>query len=166
MNKEKLSVENLDILMRKYDRPGPRYTCYPTAPIFSKEFGHEKFVEEISKTNRSDVSTDLSLYIHIPFCDSLCCFCGRTTSITKNRERIREYLVYLKKEIDLLSSYISSQRKVVQMYWGGETPTYLEPAEISEITSYIKEKFRSNSEAEVSAEIDPRGLVSEHLQAL
>ena len=120
MNKEKLSVENLDIIMRKYDRPGPRYTCYSTALIFSKEFGHEKFVEEISKTNRSDVSTDLSLYIHIPFCDSLCYFCGCTTSITKNRERIKKYLIYLKKEIDLLSPIYPPSEKLCRCIGAAE----------------------------------------------
>jgi oxygen-independent coproporphyrinogen-3 oxidase len=108
-NKEKPLIENLDIQIRKYDRPGPRYTGYPTVPIFSKEFGHEKFVKEISKINRSNVSTDLSLYIHIPFRDSLCYFCGCTTSMTKNRERTKKHLIYLKKKIDLLSSRISTQ---------------------------------------------------------
>ena len=157
---------NLTELMKKYDRPGPRYTSYPTAPLFSKEYNHEKYKEEIIRTNQPDNTTDLSLYIHIPFCDTLCYFCGCTTVITKNRDRVKEYINYLKKEIDLLSSHISPKRKVVQMHWGGGTPTYLTPSEISDLASYFRSKFSFSKEAEISAEIDPRELSFEHMQAL
>ena len=157
---------HLTELMNKYDRPGPRYTSYPTAPLFSKEYNHDKYKEEIIRTNRPDNTTNLSLYIHIPFCDTLCYFCGCTTVITKNRGRVKEYINYLKKEIDLLSSYISPKRKVVQMHWGGGTPTYLTPPEISDLTSYFRKKFNFSNDAEVSAEIDPRELSFEHMQAL
>jgi len=157
---------NLTELMKKYDRPGPRYTSYPTAPLFSKEYGHEKYREEVVKTNHPENTTDLSLYLHIPFCDTLCYFCGCTTIITKNRERVKDYLDYLKREIDLLSSYISQKRKVIQMHWGGGTPTYLTPSEISDIAAYFRQRFKFSDDAEVSVEIDPRELTFEHMQTL
>ena len=161
-----LTGPNLAELMKKYDRPGSRYTSYPTTPLFSKEFSYKRYKREISKLNHPDNKTDLSLYLHIPFCDTLCYFCGCTTIITQNRERVKEYLDYLKREIDLLSSYIHPNRKVIQMHWGGGTPTYLTPIEISEIASYIKKRFNFTDDAELSVEIDPIDLTLEHLQSL
>lgn len=163
---DELIGDNIISLMQKYDKPGPRYTSYPTAPMFSKEFGPTNFTDEIILSNNNSASSDLSLYIHIPFCDTLCYFCGCTTVITKNRERISEYLKYLKSEIDLLASLISSSRSVVQMHWGGGTPTYLTPDEISGLTKHIKSKFNFSPAAEVSVEMDPRDLTSEHVKAL
>ncbi len=153
-------------LMTKYDRPGPRYTSYPTAPMFTKSFGPEEFEKALAESNEGKSTADLSLYVHIPFCDTLCYFCGCTTLITRNRERIAEYLVHLKQEIDLLASRIGTDRKVVQMHWGGGTPTYLSPSEITGLASHIFSKFNFDRGAEVSVEIDPRGLTLEHLRAL
>jgi len=161
-----LLSKNLTDLMKKYDRPGPRYTSYPTAPMFSGDFDHERNKEEIVRSNSSTNTADLSLYVHIPFCDTLCYFCGCTTIITKSRERVKEYIHYLKGEIDLLASHVAPQRKIAQMHWGGGTPTYLTPAEISDITLYIKKRFNFSNNAEVSVEIDPRDLSFEHLEAL
>jgi oxygen-independent coproporphyrinogen-3 oxidase len=162
-----LSVEGkLTALMRKYDRPGPRYTSYPTAPMFSHEFDADRYRKEIDRTNGSTETSDLSLYFHFPFCDTLCYFCGCTTVITRNRDRIREYLGYLKKEVDLLASRIAPQRRVVQMHWGGGTPTYLTPAEIADVTGHIKSRFNFSDDAEVSVEVDPRELTIDHLRAL
>lgn len=163
---EKLSDSEITLLMKKYDRPGPRYTSYPTAPMFSKEFGEKQYKEELRRTNRLEDTTDLSPYIHIPFCDTLCYFCGCTSIITKNRERIREYLHYLKQEIELLSSYIASRRKVAQMHWGGGTPTFLIPLEIPDLTSFIKDRFQISESSEISIEIDPRDLTFKHMEAL
>lgn len=158
--------ERFSSLMMKYDRPGPRYTSYPTAPMFTKDFGALEYEEALKAPAATETSRDLSLYFHFPFCDTLCYFCGCTTLITRNRERIAEYLVHLKKEIDLLASRLGPQRRVVQMHWGGGTPTYLSPAEIIDIASYISSRFHFSAGAEVSVEIDPRGLTLEHLRAL
>jgi oxygen-independent coproporphyrinogen III oxidase len=163
---ETLIGENIISLMQKYDKPGPRYTSYPTAPIFSKEFGHDSYMDEVVLSNKATSSSDISLYIHIPFCDTLCYFCGCTTVITKNRERITEYLLYLKREIDMLASHLSPSRRVVQMHWGGGTPTYLTPDEISDLTKYITTKFNFSSDAEISVEMDPRDLTFDHVTAL
>ncbi len=153
-------------LVKKYDRPGPRYTSYPPAPHFNEEFTPKKYLAEIKKTNESDNPPDLSLYFHIPFCDTLCYFCGCNMIVTRNRPRIREYIEYVKKEIDLLSGYLKPGRKVSQLHWGGGTPTHLNPEEITELVSYIKDKFEFNPNSENGCEIDPRELTREHLVAL
>ena len=86
---------------KKYDKPGPRYTSYPTAPQFNEAFTHEDYLKEIVKTNYGNNLPDLSLYFHLPYCDTLCYFCGCNMIITRNRDRIREYIKYLKKKLIL-----------------------------------------------------------------
>lgn len=153
-------------LIKKYDKPGPRYTSYPTAPHFSEAVSHKDFLKEIVRTNRGSGLSDLSLYFHLPFCDTLCYFCGCNMIVTRNRDRIRRYLNYLKKEIDQISSLVSSERKAVQLHWGGGTPTHLNPEEISDLISYINHRFELKPHAEVSCEIDPRELTRDHLLSL
>lgn len=156
---------NLD-LVKKYDKPGPRYTSYPTAPHFNENFTAEDYIDEIVKTNYGDSLPDLSLYFHLPYCDTLCFFCGCNMIITRNRDRVKEYISYLKKEIDLLRTYLLPERKVAQLHWGGGTPTHLFPDEISELASYISQSFSFKENSENGCEIDPRGLTREHLEAL
>ncbi len=151
---------------KKYDKPGPRYTSYPTAPHFTEKFTYGNYLDEIIKTNYGDNLSDLSLYFHLPFCDTLCYFCGCNMIITRNRARVKEYINYLKKEIDLLRSYILIDRKVTQLHWGGGTPTHLTPDEINDLASYINQSFQFNYDSENGCEIDPRGLTKEHLEAL
>ncbi|MHB1686363.1 MAG: oxygen-independent coproporphyrinogen III oxidase [Ignavibacteriaceae bacterium] len=151
---------------KKYDKPGPRYTSYPTAPHFSENFTHENFLDEVIKTNYGDGLPDLSLYFHIPFCDTLCYFCGCNMVITRNRDRVKEYIRYLKKEIDMIRTYILPDRRVTQLHWGGGTPTHLRPDEIDEVASYIKSSFEFKDDSENGCEIDPRDLTKEHLEAL
>jgi len=153
-------------LIKKYDKPGPRYTSYPTVPQFNDSFTNEKYLDEIIRTNNEANPPDLSLYFHIPFCDTLCYFCGCNMLITRNRERIKTYVQYLKNEIDLLRMYLNKERKIIQLHWGGGTPTHLNPDEITDLISYINNNFEIKPEAEEGCEIDPRGLTKEHLQAL
>ncbi len=158
---------NIDLeLIKKYDKPGPRYTSYPTAPQFNNSFTAEKYLDEVIRTNNQKNPPHLSLYFHIPFCDTLCYFCGCNMIITRNRERIKEYINYVKNEIDLLRSYIIEGRQVVQLHWGGGTPTHLNPDEINDLKKYINNNFTFFVEAEQGCEIDPRGLTKEHLEAL
>jgi len=152
--------------VRKYDTPGPRYTSYPTAPQFNENFRHEQYLDEIIKTNYGGNLPDLSLYFHIPFCDTLCYFCGCNMLVTRNRDRVKEYIKYLKRETDIVRAYILPERKVSQIHWGGGTPTHLNPDEITELSRYIKEAFIIKPDVEASCEIDPRGLTREHLEAL
>ncbi len=156
---------NLDII-RKYDKPGPRYTSYPTAPQFNESFTAEHYLDEIVASNKRLNPSDLSLYFHLPYCDTLCYFCGCNMVITRNRSRVSEYISYIKKEIDLLRGYLLTTRQVGQLHWGGGTPTHLSPDEINDLASYIQTSFSFKSDAENSCEIDPRGLSKEHLVAL
>lgn len=158
---------NFDLTkFKKYDKPGPRYTSYPTAPQFNENFNSEKFLDEIVKTNYGENLPDLSLYFHLPYCDTLCYFCGCNMIITRNRDRIQDYIKYVKKEIDLLRSFLNVNRKVTQLHWGGGTPTHLNPDEINDLASYIRQSFKFYDDAENGCEIDPRGLTKEHLVAL
>jgi oxygen-independent coproporphyrinogen-3 oxidase len=152
--------------IRKYDKPGPRYTSYPTAPQFNENFKHENYLDEIVKTNYGNNLPDLSLYFHLPYCDTLCYFCGCNMIITRNRDRVKEYQSYLKKEMDMIRSYLNVDRQVAQLHWGGGTPTHLNPDEIANLASYIKESFKFREDSENSCEIDPRGLTKTHLEAL
>ncbi len=151
---------------KKYDKPGPRYTSYPTAPQFSESFTHTDYMDEIVKTNYGENLPDLSLYFHIPYCDTLCYFCGCNMLITRNRERIKEYIRYVQKEIDIVRAYLLSDRKVAQHHWGGGTPTHLNPDEINLLASYINNSFDFKEDSENSCEIDPRELTKAHLEAL
>ena len=153
-------------LLKKYDRPGPRYTSYPTAPLFNESFTAADYRQAIIDTNPSNSHSDLSLYFHFPFCDTLCYFCGCTMMVTRDRDRIEEYLRYLRKEIDLVSPLIASGRRVTQLHWGGGTPTQLTPGQLLEIAEYIKGAFRFDTDAEMSVEIDPRELTQQHLEVL
>lgn len=154
----------LDFL-KKYDKPGPRYTSYPTAPLFSDKFTTKEYREEIINTNSREDSPDLSLYFHFPYCDTLCYFCGCTMLVTNDRNKIKRYNSEIKKEVDMILPMISSKRKVSQLHWGGGTPSYLSPDEIREVGIYVKERFNFDDDIEASVEIDPRDLTFEHIQA-
>ena len=161
---QKAINNNLLSILKQFDRPGPRYTSYPTAPLFSAEYTAKRFEDDLIENNH-DNSAPISLYIHIPFCDTLCYFCGCTTIVTQNREKVSEYLIALKKEIDHTASFIGKDRKVVQMAWGGGTPSYLTPEEIKGLSKFIRERFTFSDDADISVEIDPRELSFDHLKA-
>ena len=158
---------DIDIdLIKKYDKPGPRYTSYPTAPHFNESFTHKDYLDEIIKTNLGKDLPDLSLYFHLPFCDTLCYFCGCNMIVTRNRDRIKRYVDYLKREIDQITAHMSKNRKTSQLHWGGGTPTHLKPDEIADLSSYIHDRFDFKADVEAGCEIDPRELTKEHLEAL
>lgn len=152
-------------LLKRFNQPGPRYTSYPTAPVFSQEFTADEYEREVSDTNANNDSSPISLYFHFPFCEKLCYFCGCNMMVTHDRTAIRTYNDYLKKEIELLVLLISPNRKVEQMHWGGGTPSYLTPDEIRDVGNFIKSKFNFSDDLEASVEIDPRGLTREHMEA-
>ncbi|MFA6468447.1 MAG: oxygen-independent coproporphyrinogen III oxidase [Bacteroidota bacterium] len=159
--------ETIDLaLLKKYSGQGPRYTSYPTAPLFSKSFGPKEYRTEILTTNAADENADLSLYFHFPYCDTLCYFCGCTMLVTHDHNLITNYNEYLKKEIEMVSPLIGKNRRVSQLHWGGGTPSYQHPEEILNIGSFIKNHFRFADDIEASVEIDPRGLTFEHMKAL
>ncbi len=152
-------------LVRKYNHPGPRYTSYPTAPHFHSEFQETDWLDLIGRNNQVG-DRPLSLYFHIPFCDTLCWFCGCTMKVTRKREPVETYLSALGKEIRLLAPHLHSDRKVVQMHFGGGTPSHLDPDQLRKIGELIHDTFTFDPEAEIGCEMDPRGLTRDHLKAL
>jgi oxygen-independent coproporphyrinogen-3 oxidase len=160
-----MSSRTIDFdVLKRFNQQGPRYTSYPTAPMFSTDFTAGDLKQEIIETNQ-DSDRPLSLYFHFPFCAKLCYFCGCTMRVTHDRRLISQYNDYLKREIDLIAPLVSKKRKVVQMHWGGGTPSYLLPEEIREIGGYIKERFNFADDIEASVEIDPRNMVRDHIEA-
>ena len=153
-------------VLKRFNQPGPRYTSYPTAPVFTPEFSGQEFREEILSTNANGTERPLSLYFHFPFCAKLCYFCGCNMRVTHNRDLIRKYLDHLKREIDLISGMIAPNRRAIQMHWGGGTPTHLTPEEIRDIGTYIGQRFAFDGDIEASVEIDPRNLTEDHIHAL
>jgi oxygen-independent coproporphyrinogen III oxidase len=154
---------NVD-LVRKYNVPGPRYTSYPPATHFSDNLDLDQIREGIQANNQTP--RDLSLYYHLPFCHSLCWYCGCTTVITPQQAKSATYLDYLAKEMDLLRPLLHPQRKVVQLHFGGGTPTFLLPDEIRRLGQMIQERFELDANIEAGVEIDPRRLVQDHVLAL
>src|SRR4051812_6795738 len=150
----KLSV-NL-ALVQKYSVPGPRYTSYPPATSFSEAVGWKEVAEDILDTNKSD--RDFSLYCHIPFCKSLCWYCGCNTIITTVQSQGDKYLDYLAKEMGQLSTVLNPKRRVAQLHFGGGTPTFLTPGQIRKLGALLRSHFQFAKELEASVEIDPRRL--------
>ncbi len=164
MNRFAVSVD-VDLL-RKYDLPGPRYTSYPTAPYFHEGVGPAEYRQHLKADDQNLSKRELSLYFHIPFCDTLCYFCGCNMMVSRNQNRINEYLDYLEREMELFRPLIGDDRRVIQLHWGGGTPTHLTPEQIRRLGSVIHRHFDFHPEAEVGVEIDPRELTFEHMQAL
>ena len=150
--------------VNRHNRPGPRYTSYPTAPVWTDAYGPADFESAMqnAETNRSPVS----LYMHLPFCESLCLFCACNVIIRKDKSGTPAYLSILKKEIDHIAGRVSRDRQVAQFHWGGGTPTYLSPEQIEELFTYTRERFTFAPDAEIGIEVDPRVTSSKHLEVL
>ncbi|MDP1682407.1 MAG: oxygen-independent coproporphyrinogen III oxidase [Burkholderiales bacterium] len=151
-------------LLEKYSKPGPRYTSYPTAPYFTEGFGEKEWREELAQTQTS--GRDLSLYVHIPFCDTLCYYCGCNMVATRDYSKACNYLDFLLREIDLVAALSAQDRVVRQLHWGGGTPTYLKPTDIARLATHLRERFNFAPEVEAGCEVDPRDLTREHVVAL
>ena len=151
-------------LLNKYNTNGPRYTSYPTALEFHEQFSNRDFVQAIKKSpNR-----ELSLYVHIPFCHSLCYYCGCNKVITRHRDKADTYLEFLATEISSRAELFSDYT-VKQLHWGGGTPSFLTPKQMTKLVSLLKEKFNFADHVEMSIEIDPREIeinLAEHLYEL
>ena len=150
--------------LARYNRPGPRYTSYPTAPVWNDSFGPDDLerVHEEAERARSPVS----LYMHIPFCESLCLFCACSVIIQKDKRVAPPYLSVLKQEMERVSRSVSKQREVVQFHWGGGTPTYLTPEQIEDLFGAVRARFTFAADAEIGIEVDPRVTSREHLETL
>ncbi|MFA7095087.1 MAG: oxygen-independent coproporphyrinogen III oxidase [Gammaproteobacteria bacterium] len=150
-------VFDLD-LIRRYDKSGPRYTSYPTAPQFHGGFGEEQYRAWAKRTNEEPVLRPLSLYFHIPFCDTVCFYCGCNKVATKDRGKASPYLAHLYQEIAMQGALFDRRRTVDQLHWGGGTPTFISHDEMRELMRVTREHFtlRDDDSGEYSIEIDPR----------
>src|SRR5882757_4797852 len=148
----------------RYNRPGPRYTSYPTAPVWNDAFGPSDLEEIHAEAERAQ--TPLSLYMHLPFCESLCLFCACNVIIQKDKRVASPYIDVLKREIEHVARGISRERPVVQFHWGGGTPTYLTPEQIADLFEFARAQFHFSPEAEIGIEIDPRVTTRAHLETL
>ncbi len=152
-------------LLARYDRPGPRYTSYPTAPHFSPDFDEAAYRERL-EVAASRPADPLSMYVHLPFCKQRCTFCGCNVVISPRRGPEQPYLEALASELDLLQTALGQRRKLSQLHWGGGTPTYLSPAQCEELFTAITSRFPLTDDAEVAIEIDPCVTTMEHLETL
>ena len=141
------------VLIEKYNYSGPRYTSYPTALEFAEDFNHSHLMDE----TKTYPTRHLSLYIHIPFCHKLCYFCGCNKTITRHQEKADKYLDFLEKEIAHQATHFKD-RTVSQLHWGGGTPTFLLPPQITRLMNMLRTHFHFSQQAEISIEVDPREI--------
>ncbi|MDR1192340.1 MAG: oxygen-independent coproporphyrinogen III oxidase [Verrucomicrobiales bacterium] len=151
-------------LLSRYSVAGPRYTSYPTAPQFSEQFTGEDLAREIAGTDAA--ARPLSLYVHLPFCESVCFYCGCNATFTADKSRSAAYVGTLLREVDLTRAQLSADREVAQLHWGGGTPTFFAPRELDELIAGLKARFRFAADAELGVEVDPRATTAEHLRVL
>ena len=155
-------------LLRRYDVPGPRYTSYPTADRFVEAFGEADYLQALEQ-RRDGVGAKafpLSLYVHIPFCESLCYYCACNKIITKHHERGAEYLRYLEREVDLNIAHLGQGQVVSQLHLGGGSPTFLSDAELVQLMTMLRRNFQFTPGGEYSVEIDPRTVSRDRLAVL
>ncbi len=162
LNRERFEIS--EAFLAKYNRPGPRYTSYPTAPVWQDDFGPDDLEQFYAKAN--EARTPVSLYMHLPFCESLCLFCACNVVITKDHSVAPPYIETLEREIEHVGRFVSRDRPIVQFHWGGGTPTYLTPEQMEQLFRYTAERFTFAPDAEIGIEIDPRVTTQEHLEAL
>lgn len=145
-------------LIRRYDKAGPRYTSYPTAVQFHARFGEAEYRTAAARTAAEDAIRPLSLYVHLPFCDTVCFYCACNKIITRNRARAAPYLEAVQREIALQAALFGSGRTVEQLHWGGGTPTFISNEEMRALMGAIRRYFRLRGDdgGDYSIEVDPR----------
>src|SRR5207249_5366296 len=154
-------------LVRKYDGFGPRYTSYPTADRFTNAFGPEQFVSSLlGRRESAGVPQPLSIYVHLPFCNTICYYCACNKVITKDHGRSAKYIRYLGKEMGMLSALVDAGAPVRQLHWGGGTPTFLSAEEMTLVMRMLRDSFAFDAEAECSIEIDPRKVMPDTVALL
>ena len=153
-------------MLHKYDVAGPRYTSYPTADRFVDAFGVEDYQQALEKRRVGGMALPLSIYIHVPFCESLCFYCACNKIITKRHERGTEYLEYLRREIDLHVAHLGKGQTISQLHLGGGSPTFFNDEELSQLMAMINHNFVMAPQGEYSIEIDPRTVDEKRLAHL
>ncbi len=153
-------------LIRRFDVSGPRYTSYPTADRFVDAFDETAYKSWLAQRTVGGINRALSLYVHIPFCDTVCYYCACNKIVTGNHRRSAEYVRCLGKEIELVSAALQGSHEAVQLHWGGGTPTFLGNDEIRELMGHIRRHFSLAANGEYSIEIDPRTVDRERVALL
>ncbi len=155
-------------LIARLSRNGPRYTSYPTADRFTESFGYRDFLHAVADLRTRGGGKPLSLYLHIPFCDTVCYYCACNKIVTKNREKAATYLAYLKREVEMQGRLFAGMNEVEQLHLGGGTPTYLSDAQMEDLMAHLRRCFRfaPDSVGEYSIEIDPRTVSAERVHSL
>ena len=153
-------------LVAKYDQFGPRYTSYPTADRFHEGFGPAQYVEALAARNHERPEQPLSLYVHLPFCNTICYYCACNKVLTKDHGRSAKYIRYVDREIALVSALVEGAPPVTQLHWGGGTPTFLSRDEMTTLMRALRSRFAFAAEAEVSIEVDPRKVLPDTIEFL
>ena len=155
-------------LIARLSRNGPRYTSYPTADRFTESFGYRDFLHAVADLRTRGGGKPLSLYLHIPFCDTVCYYCACNKIVTKNREKAATYLAYLKREVEMQGRLFAGMNEVEQLHFGGGTPTYLSDAQMADLMAHLRRCFRFAPDAvgEYSIEIDPRTVSAARVHGL
>lgn len=153
-------------LIKKYDKSGPRYTSYPTAVQFSENFTEKNYIEQVKLSNERN--SPLSLYFHIPFCDTVCYYCGCNKVVTKNRARAQPYLDAVHKELELQGQMFKATRVVKQLHWGGGTPTFISHEQMTALMQQTRRHFTllDDDSGEYSIELDPREVTPVSIKLL
>jgi len=142
--------------IRKHDVSGPRYTSYPTADRFVEAFGEADCRHWVGKRNIGGINQPLSVYVHLPFCDTICYYCGCNKVVTRDHGRSSKYIKYIARELALYASLLGPDRRVCQMHFGGGTPTFLSADELRELTGVLWSQLSRDEDCECSIEVDPR----------
>jgi oxygen-independent coproporphyrinogen-3 oxidase len=155
-------------LLRRYDRPGPRYTSYPTAPQFGPDFGEAELRRAIQDSNGDPIPRRLSLYVHVPFCLSPCFYCGCNRVITRDRSRGDAYLTHLCREIAMIAPLFDRDREVIQLHFGGGTPNFLSATQLRCTVDVLRRhvRFSGAHDRDISIELDPRTVLPQDIAEL
>jgi oxygen-independent coproporphyrinogen-3 oxidase len=144
------------VLIRKYDVSGPRYTSYPTADRFVEAFGAAEWVQWVAKRNIGGIQQPLSVYVHVPFCDTLCYYCACNKVVTRDHGRAAKYIKYVATEVARVGAALGAERRICQVHWGGGTPTFLSREEMGELARALRRQLELEPGCECSIEVDPR----------
>ncbi len=166
MTSHTADIDISEALVRRFDKLGPRYTSYPTADRFHTAFTAETYHSYLEERSARAVNPPLSIYVHLPFCESLCYFCACNKIITKDHARVAEYLRYLGKEMALVAQRLGKDRKAVQLHLGGGTPTFFNADELRQLMAMLRSYFTFTPDAELGVEIDPRTVQAGTLSLL
>lgn len=160
-----IELERIAELLPRYAIDGPRYTSYPTAPVWKESYGPDDFRADLADGD-IEASDGLSLYVHVPFCDSLCHFCACNKVITTDHSRAAGFLDTIEREIEAVRAATRVPRAATQLHWGGGTPTWLDPGQMQRLFRAVTDAFPLRQDAEISIEVDPRVTTREHVEAL